>query len=168
MEKKRPAREETKQRWFSLAEEWLHNGNQGTKAYQKIYPKAGLSTAQQNSFKILHEPIVQEYIRERKIEIAKEAELRHGVTRLTIIDDQLKKKKALEKVFDLAQKEVLSEKEEALLKRMSNVIRTADVNKADEILIKLLGLYEAEKIDITTDGEKVRNVFMIGGKEVEF
>jgi len=74
----------------------------------------------------------------------------------------------LDKVFELSQKEVLTAKEEDLLKRMSSVIRTADVNKADEILIKMLGLFEAEKVDVTTDGEEVKNVFMINGKEVKF
>jgi hypothetical protein len=42
------------------------------------------------------------------------------------------------------------------------------VNKADEILIKMLGLFEAEKLDVTTQGEEIKNVFMIGGKEVKF
>ena len=51
---------------------------------------------------------------------------------------------------------------------MSAVIRTADVNKADEILIKMLGLFEAEKVDVTSQGSEVKNVFMIGGKEVKF
>ena len=74
----------------------------------------------------------------------------------------------MDKVFELAQKEVLNEKEEELLKRMSNVIRTADVNKADEILIKMLGLFEPEKLDVTSEGEEIKNVFMIGGKEVKF
>ena len=95
-------------------------------------------------------------------------ERKHGVTRYSLIDDQLKKKKALDKVFELAQKEVLNEKEEELLKRMSNVIRTADVNKADEILIKMLGLFEPEKLDVKSEGEEIKNVFMIGGKEVKF
>jgi transcriptional regulator CtsR len=109
-----------------------------------------------------------DYIEQRKAEIRDEMERKHGVTRYSLIDDQLKKKKALDVVFELAQKEVLSEKEQDLLKRMSAVIRTADVNKADEILIKMLGLFEAEKVDVTTDGEELKNVFIINGKEVKF
>jgi hypothetical protein len=35
-------------------------------------------------------------------------------------------------------------------------------------LIKMLGLFEPDKVDVTTDGEELKNVFMIGGKEVKF
>jgi hypothetical protein len=35
-------------------------------------------------------------------------------------------------------------------------------------LIKMLGLFEAEKLDVTSQGEEVKNVFMINGKEVRF
>ena len=137
-------------------------------AYMEVYPNCSLSTARIEGWKVIHNEKMSDYIEQRKAEIRDEMERKHGVTRYSLIDDQLKKKKALDKVFELSQKEVLTAKEEDLLKRMSSVIRTADVNKADEILIKMLGLFEAEKVDVTSQGEEVKNVFMINGKEVKF
>ena len=137
-------------------------------AYMLVYPNSSLATARIEGWKVIHNEKMSDYIEQRKAEIRDEMERKHGVTRYSLIDDQLKKKKALDVVFELAQKEVLTAKEEDLLKRMSSVIRTADVNKADEILIKMLGLFEPDKVDVTSQGEEVKNVFMIGGKEVQF
>ena len=116
----------------------------------------------------MNQPDVKEYIAARRVEIQAEAEARHGITRYTLIDDQKEKKELLRQLFELAIKDNLDPIEEEKFKRISAVIRTADVNKADEILIKMLGLFESEKIDIKSDGEKIENIFMIGGKEVKF
>ena len=159
--------QETERKYKLIIDDWLTNKN-ATAAYMKQYPNASIETARVNAHRVVHDERMQEYIDIRKAEIRQELEDKHGVTRYTMIEDQLKKKRALDKVFELSEKEVLTSKEEDLLKRMSAIIRTSDVNKADEILIKMLGLYESEKIDITTDGESVKQVFVIGGKEVEF
>tara|TARA_R110002126_G_scaffold287993_1_gene441186 strand:+ start:22690 stop:23178 length:489 start_codon:yes stop_codon:yes gene_type:complete len=161
-------KEETKRKYFGLADEWLHNGERATTAYLKFYPGAARNTAGVNSHKILNQPDVKEYIAARRVEIQAEAEARHGITRYTLIDDQKEKKELLRQLFELAIKDNLDPIEEEKFKRISAVIRTADVNKADEILIKMLGLFESEKIDIKSDGEKIENIFMIGGKEVKF
>ena len=160
-------REETRRKYELVIDGYLSNMTM-SEAYMLVYPNYSLATARIEGWKVIHNEKMADYIEQRKAEIRDEMERKHGVTRYSLIDDQLKKKKALDAVFELAQKEVLSEKEQDLLKRMSAVIRTADVNKADEILIKMLGLFEPDKVDVTTDGEELKNVFMIGGKEVKF
>ena len=160
-------REETRRKYELVIDGYLSNLTMAA-ASMEVYPNSSLATARIEGWKVIHNEKMSDYIEQRKAEIRDEMERKHGVTRYSLIDDQLKKKKALDKVFELAQKEVLNEKEEELLKRMSNVIRTADVNKADEILIKMLGLFEPEKLDVTSEGEEIKNVFMIGGKEVKF
>jgi hypothetical protein len=160
-------REETRRKYELVIDGYLSNMTMA-EAYMLVYPNSSLATARIEGWKVIHNEKMSDYIEQRKAEIRDEMERKHGVTRYSLIDDQLKKKKALDVVFELAQKEVLTAKEEDLLKRMSSVIRTADVNKADEILIKMLGLFEAEKVDVTSQGEEVKNVFMIGGKEVKF
>ena len=160
-------REETRRKYELVIDGYLSNLTMAA-AYMEVYPNCSLSTARIEGWKVIHNEKMSDYIEQRKAEIRDEMERKHGVTRYSLIDDQLKKKKALDVVFELAQKEVLTAKEEDLLKRMSAVIRTADVNKADEILIKMLGLFEPEKLDVTSEGEEIKNVFMIGGKEVKF
>ena len=160
-------REETRRKYELVIDGYLSNLTMAA-AYMEVYPNCSLSTARIEGWKVIHNEKMADYIEQRKAEIRDEMERKHGVTRYSLIDDQLKKKKALDVVFELAQKEVLTAKEEDLLKRMSAVIRTADVNKADEILIKMLGLFEPEKLDVTSEGEEIKNVFMIGGKEVKF
>jgi len=160
-------REETRRKYELVIDGYLSNLTMAA-AYMEVYPNCSLSTARIEGWKVIHNEKMADYIEQRKAEIRDEMERKHGVTRYSLIDDQLKKKKALDVVFELAQKEVLTAKEEDLLKRMSAVIRTADVNKADEILIKMLGLFEPEKLDVTSEGEEIKNVFMINGKEVRF
>jgi hypothetical protein len=160
-------REETRRKYELVIDGYLSNMTMAA-AYMLVYPNSSLATARIEGWKVIHNEKMADYIEQRKAEIRDEMERKHGVTRYSLIDDQLKKKKALDVVFELAQKEVLTAKEEDLLKRMSSVIRTADVNKADEILIKMLGLFEAEKVDVTSQGEELKNVFMIAGKEVKF
>jgi hypothetical protein len=160
-------REETRRKYELVIDGYLSNLTMAA-AYMEVYPNSSLATARIEGWKVIHNEKMANYIEQRKAEIRDEMERKHGVTRYSLIDDQLKKKKALDVVFELAQKEVLTAKEEDLLKRMSAVIRTADVNKADEILIKMLGLFEPEKLDVTSEGEEIKNVFMINGKEVRF
>jgi hypothetical protein len=160
-------REETRRKYELVIDGYLSNLTMAA-AYMEVYPNSSLATARIEGWKVIHNEKMADYIEQRKAEIRDEMERKHGVTRYSLIDDQLKKKKALDEVFELARKEVLSEKEQDLLKRMSAVIRTADVNKADEILIKMLGLFEPEKLDVTSEGEEIKNVFMINGKEVRF
>lgn len=161
-------KEETKNKYIALAEEWLHNGEHGTNAYQRFYPDASKQTAGVNSYQILNLPEIKEYIEKRRVEMRAEAEHRHGVTRYSLIDDQKKKKLMMNALYELANKEDLDPKELERFERLSSLIKTSDINKADEILIKMLGLFDAEKIDIKSGGEKVESVFIIGGKEVKF
>lgn len=155
-------------KYKKVADEWLHNGNNGKQAYLKVYPDASAATAKVNATKILQTPEIIEYVDKKQEKIRLKAEKEHGVTREKLIKDQLDKKNIMSDLFDLAAKEKLTEAENEKFKRLSSLIKTSDVNKADEILIKMLGLFEAEKVDVTTDGDKVKNVFIVGGKEVEF
>ena len=155
-------------KYKSVADEWMHNGNNAKEAYLKIYPDAADSTARVNSCNILKLPLIEEYISKKMDKEREKAEKAHGVTKEKLIKDQLDKKSIMSDLFELASKEKLSEAENEKFKRLSSLIKTSDVNKADELLIKMLGLFQAEKVDVTSDGEKVKNVFIVGGKEVEF
>ena len=155
-------------KYKSVADEWMHNGNNAKKAYLKVYPDAADSTARVNSCNILKLPVIEEYISKKMDKEREKVEKAHGVTREKLIKDQLDKKSIMADLFELASKEKLSEAENEKFKRLSSLIKTSDINKSDELLIKMLGFFESEKIDITSDGEKVKNIFMIDGKEVEF
>jgi len=58
-------------------------------------------------------------------------------------------------MLELAQRDDLDEDEELRLIRLSNLIKGSDANKALEILNKMLGYNEPEKIDHTSKGEKI-------------
>ncbi len=155
-------------KYKKVADIWLHNGNNGKQAYLKVFPTASNETAKVNATKILQTPEIVEYVDKKQEKIRMKAEKEHGVTREKMIKDQLDKKSIMSDLFELASKEKLSEAENEKFKRLSSLIKTSDINKTDELLIKMLGFFESEKIDITSDGDKVKNIFMIGGKEVEF
>jgi phage terminase small subunit len=58
-------------------------------------------------------------------------------------------------MLELAQRDDLDEDEELRLIRLSNLIKGSDHNKALEILNKMQGFNEPEKIDHTSKGEKI-------------
>ena len=63
------------------------------------------------------------------------------------------------------------EKQEQIVKEMEgigNPAYLAAIIKAEERKAKFLGTDAVKKIDVTSDGEKVKSVFKIGGKEIEF
>lgn len=49
----------------------------------------------------------------------------------------------------LAQQDSLTEAEEEKFKRLKSIMTTADLNKAVDILAKMTGSYEAEKVEVT-------------------
>jgi phage terminase small subunit len=58
-------------------------------------------------------------------------------------------------MLELAQRDDLDEEEELKLIRLSNLVKGSDFNKSLEIINKMLGYNEADKVDVTSGGEKI-------------
>lgn len=57
------------ERWKLVAEEYLHNGYNQTRAYLKIYPECNAGSARATASRIFKSPPIKEYIQERRQEM---------------------------------------------------------------------------------------------------
>jgi hypothetical protein len=55
----------------------------------------------------------------------------------------------------LANKDSLTEIEQSRFNRLSSLLKASDANKTRDMINKLIGSYSAEKVDITSMGERI-------------
>lgn len=122
-----------------VIDEWLNNGENGTKAYQKFYPRSTERTAVNNFKKLLTNTDIQLYVNKQKKIKAEAVKQQHEVTFQSQVKDQLKKKEIYQEFVNLAIKDKLTEREKDKFFRLKCVINISGVNKADEILNRMLG-----------------------------
>ena len=58
-------------------------------------------------------------------------------------------------MLELAQRDDLEPDEELKLLRLSSLVKGSDFNKSLEIINKMLGYNEADRVDVTSGGEKI-------------
>lgn len=123
-------KESTFEKYKLVIDEYLVNGMNGTKAYQKFYTKATEETAKVNFSKILTIANVADYLQEQQLKTSSKL----NITR----ESQLK---------DLQWVKAAAKKDK----------RLNDLTKAIEVQNKMLGLNEPEKLDLTSKGEQLKH-----------
>lgn len=58
----------TLEKWYRVADEYILNGYDGAKAYQKIYPNAGYETARRVFYNMKKNPQIASYIKKKREE----------------------------------------------------------------------------------------------------
>lgn len=61
-ERFRPLRDSTKKKYIEVAEEWLKNGGNATKAYLSVYPNSSEKAAQSNGCNVMGHPEIQGFL----------------------------------------------------------------------------------------------------------
>lgn len=92
-------KDSTFDKYCLLVDEWFTNGFNGTKAYQKFYPKSGDNDASTNFKKILIFPEIENYAKSKREGIKKA----HNITlagQLEKLDRIRKKAEQIEKLGD--------------------------------------------------------------------
>lgn len=123
--------EKTFQKYKAVIDEWLINGRNGTKAYQKIYPNCKYISADANFRKILEIARMAEYVKEKTDKTAQESQI--------TFESRLKK---LEELMNL------SESSE----------RYSDAINAIKEQNKMLGHYAPDKHDVQGELKIVREI----------
>lgn len=129
-----------------FVEEYLNNGLNGSKAYQTIYGSDTRdTTARVGAARILAKPEVKAYVKKQQDKILKDMR----ITREDILKRLNSRSLLMEEVTKLSLKDTLTENEEKKLQRLQNIIRVSDANKSDEMIAKMLGFNEPEKVDVS-------------------
>lgn len=139
-------KDETLEKYKRVIDEWLHNGENGTKAYQSVYTTSSDVNAASRFLEIVRISEISDYAKEQKEIKAAKVEKEHGFTFDKQVKDQLRKKEIFEMLVELGTKEELTEKEKERFDRLQCIISINGINKADDILNKMLGYDAAIKI----------------------
>lgn len=85
--------EETFNKYKLVIDEWFVNGFNGTKAYQKFYPKATYNTADKGFRDIHGNPRIQEYVKEKQTDTSNKLQITLDNQLIELNDIKAKAKK---------------------------------------------------------------------------
>lgn len=137
--------EKISERHKMFVEEYLSNGLNGTQAYLTVYKNVkNVKTAEAAASRLLSNDKVKALLEERQAKTIKKLE----ITREDILRRLNSRSLLMEEIQILASKETLTEAEEERLQRLSFVIKASDANKSDEMIAKMLGFNEPDKLDV--------------------
>lgn len=121
------------------------NGFNQTKAYKEVYMITNDNYAKVGASRLMDRPEVKAYFNHRMEEYRATLDIDK--------DKMLDRLMELDNLFIemtlLANKETLTNDEEARLTRLSTILKGADANKARDMINKLQGNYAADKQEIT-------------------
>ncbi len=137
------------ERHKAFCDEYLVNGQNGTKAYLTVYKSVkSQKTAEVNASKLLSNAKIKAYIATKlqktseKLDIKREDMMRSLLNRAKLVDE----------MQELASKEKLTSQEENKYHRLLMLLKASDGNKAWEAIAKLNGWNAPEKQEIEHKG----------------
>lgn len=129
-----------------FVEEYLNNGLNGTQAYLAVYKSVkNKKTAEVNASKLLSNTKVKALLEELQNKTIKKLE----ITREDILKRLDERSKLMKELQILASKDTLTEDESAKYLRLKEIIKMSDANKSDEMISRMLGFNEPDKIDVS-------------------
>ncbi len=132
-------------------DELFVNGFNRQKAYMRAYPDCIPKYARSGMQQILSKDYVQDYYDVKYKQYQKIV----GIDARQMVDSLKTQIEQYEDMLDLAIKPNLTAKEVELLERMKDVIKGADIMRAKDMICKIIGAYEPEKIEITDKTYKI-------------
>lgn len=125
-------------------DELFINGFNRVSAYMKAYPKAQERYARASMMALLKKQYIQVYYAERMKEFQNTIKL----DKLQIVTSILNQVEQYERMVDLSLKEDITEEESDKINRFRWLVSGADIAKYRDMLCKLMGAYEPEKIEV--------------------
>lgn len=121
------------------------NGFDRADAYAHGYPESKPESRSQSMYILLQKDYVKEY-HARKYE---EFKSMISMDKHMMIDNLTTMCRKFDDMIAIASKDKLTAKEEEKLERLSNVLKGSDVMKAKDMICRIIGAYEPEKIEVT-------------------
>lgn len=97
----------------------------------------------QNAYHLMKEPAVIKHL----AQLSKNLEIKYGVNKAYLVRSVLGVIDDYEEMKMLADLDNPTELEQAKFKRLSTLTKTADLNRAQDLLAKLIGFYEPEVVE---------------------
>lgn len=123
----------------------FENGFNRTKAYMSVYKQSNKAHARTSMYQILRKPKAKEYydLKYKEFRELLDVDKHQMLDKLTAQVDMF------DTMIELASKDNLTALEEEKLDRLKDLVKGADVMKAKDMICKIIGAYEPEKIEVT-------------------
>lgn len=121
------------------------NGFNRQEAYGYAYPDSNPDLRGQSMYILLKRDSVKEYY-DRKYE---EFIALTDIDKHVMVDNLITMMRRYDDMLALASKDKLTSLEEEKLERLSSILKGSDVMKAKDMICKIIGAYEPEKIEVT-------------------
>jgi hypothetical protein len=133
----------------AFVDELFRNGFNQTKAYMKIYEINNKDYATNAGSRLMANDSVKQYYNHKYEEYRESL----NIDKQKMIDMLMDEINLFAEMKYLASKEEdLTYEEEMRLSRLSNLLKGSDINKARDMINKMIGAYEPEKQEITHKG----------------
>jgi hypothetical protein len=132
-------------------------------SYMKVFSQTNKKNCDVSAYKLMNNPQyahVQQYVKEERIKVAD----KYNYSKEKLIRELLDIKDKFREMIALASLTNIKKADEDKLKRLSMILKGTNMTQNNDMLAKLLGAYEAEKIDINN---KVFNVTFGSDDETE-
>ena len=127
-----------------VIDEYFNNGFKKKEAYLVGYPNCKPTSAYVGFTQLLYKDYVVEYYNTKYQEFKDSL----SVTKIEIVSSLKKQIDLFDAMIELSLKDNMSEKEELKLSRLKDIVRGQDVMKAREMICRIMGVFEAEKVEI--------------------
>jgi len=138
-------RKELNDKQRACIDRYFVNGFDRAEAYGFAYPDSNPETRNQSMYIMLNRDSVKEY-HERKYE---EFKSMISMDKHIMIDNLMRISNRYDDMVSLAGKDKLTALEEERLERLSGVLKGSDAMKAKDMICRIIGAYEPEKIEVT-------------------
>lgn len=129
----------------AFAEEYLTNGYNATRAYLSAYPNIKIETAEVNGHKLLRNTKIKVFLDEKKAELSNSK----LITRLEMLDRLNRRSELIDESIRLSLIDEPTDEQRDKLKRLNNLIKMSDAAKIDDMIARMNGWNEPDKMEVT-------------------
>ena len=138
-----------RQRMF--VDELFLNGFNRVKAYSTVYPDCKHSSITPAICQLMKKEHVKEYYNDKYKEFREIL----SIDKYQILDGLRRQIELFDNMTELSLKDSLTTREEEKLGRISELVKGSDIMKARDMICRIIGAYEPEKVEVSNTVYKV-------------
>lgn len=130
-----------------FVDEYMKCNMVGSEAYRKVYPDTSYSNACNGAWLLLKRPDVIEYMKHLQDKL--DAKYLMSVQR--VLKSHIDTMERFNELYELGDKEELTNDEKERYRRLSQILKTSDYNKTLDMITKIIGGYEPERVELKSE-----------------